>query len=149
MPEETIYFYHLNEPYGSFSNFSHHDVRIKGKKWRTSEHYFQAQKFAGTKREEEIRLAASPKEAAEMGNSREFPLREDWEDVKEEIMLEALRAKFSQHEELKNLLLSTRDNTLVEHTKNDRYWADGGDGSGKNRLGILLMQVREELRNLS
>lgn len=61
-------------------------------------------------------------------------------------MLEALRAKFSQHSELKELLLSTGDAKLVEHTRSDSYWADGGDGSEKNRLGQLLMQVRQELR---
>lgn len=62
-------------------------------------------------------------------------------------MLKGLRAKFSQHKELKELLLSTGDATLVEHTARGRIWGDGGDGSGENRLGRLLMQVREELRS--
>jgi predicted NAD-dependent protein-ADP-ribosyltransferase YbiA (DUF1768 family) len=44
-------------------------------------------------------------------------------------------------------LLATGDAILIEHTRNDDYWADGGDGSGKNKLGLLLMQVREELKN--
>ncbi len=61
-------------------------------------------------------------------------------------MLDALRAKFTQHEELRELLLGTGDAGLVEHTANDSYWGDGGDGSGKNRLGVLLMQVRCEVR---
>ena len=61
-------------------------------------------------------------------------------------MLAALRAKFTQHDELKAVLLGTGDAELVEHTANDRYWGDGGDGSGKNRLGALLMQVRAEIR---
>jgi len=43
-------------------------------------------------------------------------------------------------------LLSTGELTLVEHTINDRYWADGGDGHGRNRLGILLMELRALLR---
>jgi predicted NAD-dependent protein-ADP-ribosyltransferase YbiA (DUF1768 family) len=72
--------------------------------------------------------------------------RADWERVKDEIMLEALRAKFSQNPDLRSKLLATAPASLVEHTKNDRYWADGGDGTGRNRLGELLMQVREELR---
>ena len=76
-------------------------------------------------------------------------LRQDWEDVKDDIMLEALRAKFTQHNELKELLLSTGDAALVEHTFNDSYWGDGGDGSGRNMLGTLLCQVREELKELS
>lgn len=53
---------------------------------------------------------------------------------------------FSQHEDLRALLLSTGDAKLVEHTENDAYWGDGGDGSGKNMLGRILVQVREQLR---
>ena len=61
-------------------------------------------------------------------------------------MHKALLAKFTQHEWLCRRLLSTGDRTLVEHTKNDSYWGDGGDGTGKNRLGSLLMAVRKTLR---
>lgn len=60
-------------------------------------------------------------------------------------MLDALRAKFGQHPELRALLLATGSAELVEHTAIDTYWADGGDGSGKNMLGVLLMRVRDEL----
>jgi ribA/ribD-fused uncharacterized protein len=68
------------------------------------------------------------------------------EEVKDGVMKKALIAKFTQHPKLKRLLLSTGDKTLVEHTVNDSYWGDGGDGSGKNKLGLLLMEVREEIR---
>ena len=60
-------------------------------------------------------------------------------------MLAALRAKFSQHHQLRTLLLGTGCAQLIEHTRNDSYWGDGGDGSGQNMLGKLLMQVRGEL----
>jgi N-glycosidase YbiA len=141
-----ILFYRVNEPYGEFSNFSPHPVKLNGRTWPTSEHYFQAQKFAGTEHEEAVRLAKSPMIAARMGRSRERPLRLDWEIVKDDIMREALRAKFAQHPQLRSLLLSTGDAELIEHTRNDSYWADGGDGSGKNMLGKLLMELRAELR---
>src|SRR6266850_6593611 len=141
-----ILFYRLNEPYGEFSNFSPHPFELKGRRWPTSEHYFQAQKFAGTEHEEGIRLARSPMIAARMGRSRQRPLRHDWEAAKDDIMRQALLAKFTQHPQLRSLLLSTEDEELIEHTKNDNYWADGGDGSGKNRLGQLLMELREQLR---
>lgn len=62
-------------------------------------------------------------------------------------MYEAIHAKFSQHKELKKILLDTGDSSIIEHTKNDAYWGDGGDGSGRNQLGKTLMKVREELRN--
>jgi len=142
---KRILFYRVSEPYGEFSNFSPHPFELKGKIWPTSEHYFQAQKFAGTEHEDAVRLAKSPMVAARMGRSRARPLRADWETIKDDIMRESLRAKFAQHPVLTSLLLKTGDAELVEHTTSDRYWADGGDGTGKNRLGQLLMELREEL----
>ncbi|HEY8506448.1 MAG TPA: NADAR family protein [Gemmataceae bacterium] len=144
--ETVIEFYSASGPYGCFSNFSKHSVFLKGKRWPTTEHFFQAQKFAGTGHEEEVRRCKTAREAANLGRSRRLPLRRDWEKVKDRVMYEAVRAKFTQHAELREVLLGTRDAKLVEHTERDSYWGDGGDGSGKNRLGQILMQVREELR---
>jgi len=56
-------------------------------------------------------------------------------------------AKFEQHAGLRELLLSTGEAKLVEHTERDDYWGDGGDGSGRNGLGRLLMEVREGMRD--
>ncbi|WP_230658542.1 NADAR family protein [Psychrobacter sp. I-STPA10] len=142
---DKIEFYSETGDYGEFSNFARFAIQLKGKTWATVEHYFQAQKFAGTAYESQIQKATSPMKAAEMGRSRKIKMRRNWDNIKVNVMLEALRAKFSQHSELKELLLSTGDKILVEHTENDSYWGDGGDGSGKNRLGKLLMKVREEL----
>jgi ribA/ribD-fused uncharacterized protein len=142
----VINFYATTDEYGCFSNFSRHPIELGGKTWPTSEHYFQAQKFAGTEHEEDVRNAPTAMIAARLGRSRERPLRRDWDDVKDRIMLEAVRAKFIQHDDLRAILLGTGDARLVEHTANDSYWGDGGDGSGRNRLGEILMQVREELR---
>ena len=97
--------------------------------------------------QEKIRQIASPIDAALEGRNRQNPLRPDWEEIKDKVMLQALRMKFSQHPEIAKELLSTGDAIIIEHTQNDAYWADGGDGSGKNKLGLLLMQVREELKN--
>ena len=143
----VINFYSVGDEYGCFSNFSPHPIRLKGKNWPTSEHYFQAQKFDGTPDEEEVRQANSPMMAARMGRSRKRPLRKDWESVKDSIMHAAVRAKFTQHADLREILLATGDVVIVEHTENDAYWGDGGDGSGQNRLGQILMRVREELRH--
>lgn len=54
-------------------------------------------------------------------------------------------AKFTQNKKLKSLLLATGDVKIIEHTSNDRYWGDGGDGSGNNMLGIILMEVRDAI----
>lgn len=139
-------FYSIHQPYGELSNFSPHRIFLKGKTWPTNEHYFQAQKFAGSEYEEHIRLLPTPSKAARAGRDRHKPLRPDWEAVKEDVMLDALRAKFTQHPGLRSLLLGTGAAELVEHTANDAYWGDGGDGRGLNRLGVLLMRVRAELR---
>ena len=143
---DVIRFYGVGDAYGCLSNFSAHPIALKGKTWPTSEHYFQAQKFAGAPDEEEVRQAKSPMVAARMGRSRKRPLRKDWEAVKDRIMHEAVLAKFTQHADLREILMGTGDARIVEHTENDAYWGDGGDGSGKNMLGQILMRVREQLR---
>lgn len=144
-----ILFYRVGEPYGEFSNFAPYPIKLKGHTWPTTEHFFQGQKFAGTEYEQSVRKAKSPMTAAHLGRSRKLPLRRDWESVKDGVMREALRAKFTQHPELTTLLLSTGDSKLVEHTEKDRYWGDGGDGAGTNRLGQLLMDLRAQLRDES
>lgn len=143
----AIHFYHQDRPYGFLSNFSRHAITLQGKVWPTSEHYFQSQKFAGTVHEESVRCAPSPMAAASMGRDRSRPLRPDWEQVKDEVMRHALWAKFTQHADLQAQLLATGTAVLIEHTVNDRYWGDGGNGQGRNRLGQLLMETRERVRH--
>jgi ribA/ribD-fused uncharacterized protein len=141
----TVYFYSTREPFGEFSNFSRHGIEMDGKWWPTTEHYFQAQKFEDAAYRERIRNSDSAKQAAELGRSRAMPLRADWEAIKEEVMYRAVRAKFQTHAALKALLLSTGSEEIVENAPEDYYWGCGKDGSGKNRLGYILMRVREEL----
>lgn len=144
-PLTVVNFYSTNDEFGEFSNFARFPIFLDGKRWRTSEHYFQAQKFDDTAYQEEIRLAKTAMKAAQLGRDRSRKLRREWESVKVSVMRTAVLAKFSQHEDLKTLLLSTGTRKLVEHTERDNYWGDGGDGSGKNRLGLILMEVRTEL----
>jgi ribA/ribD-fused uncharacterized protein len=67
--------------------------------------------------------------------------------VKVDVMRKAVAAKFEQHPEIAALLLGTGESRVVEHTKNDTFWGDGGDGSGRNMLGRILMEVRARLRS--
>lgn len=142
----ALYFYKIEDEYGCFSNFAHYGFELDGKWWMTSEHYFQAQKFCGTEYEETIRLLDNPMKAAEMGRNHNLPLREDWEEVKDDVMRKAVYAKFSYNNELKNILVNTYPEYLVENTSNDYYWGCGTNGSGKNMLGIILMEIRDRLR---
>ena len=141
-----ISFYGTKDQYGCFSNFSAHGVTIDGEYWPTTEHYFQAQKFAGTQHEKLIQSAHSPVKAAQMGRQRSRPLREDWERVKDDVMRRAVFAKFSQHEEARAVLLGTGDAEIIENAPRDYYWGCGSKGTGQNRLGQILVEVREALR---
>lgn len=144
--EDGNIFYKVTDEYGCFSNFSPHGFYLEGQFWKTSEHYFQAQKYVGTKYEKQIRLALSPMEAAKLGRDRSKPLREDWEDIKDDVMRNAVLKKFSTHKDIQKVLLSTGESMIIEKTSNDYYWGCGKDGSGKNMLGTILMEVREQLR---
>jgi len=143
---DVVNFYSVGDEFGEFSNFAAFSFTLDGERWPTSEHYFQAQKFEDEAYRQKVRKANSPMLAARLGRDRKQKLRRDWESVKVGIMRAAVLAKFTQHEELQALLLSTGQAKLVEHTENDDYWGDGGDGSGKNMLGRILMQVRDSLR---
>ncbi len=147
MGRETIEFYSVTDEYGAFSNFALYEIQLRGKSWPTTEHFFQAMKFEDRKYQEGIRKANSPMLAARMGRDRKRKLRRDWERVKVGIMREAVEAKFRQHVELREMLLATEDARLVEHTDNDDFWGDGGDGSGRNELGRILMAVRDALKS--
>jgi N-glycosidase YbiA len=144
----TIYFYSTREQYGCFSNFSRHGFELDENYWMTSEHYFQAQKFveADPAWFEKIIEAKTPKDAAKMGRDRAHPLRSDWEQVKDEIMQRAVLRKFEIHADIRAILLATGDKLIVENAPGDYYWGCGKDGSGENKLGQILMEVREIFR---
>ncbi len=77
---------------------------------------------------------------------RKIKLRSDWEEIKDGVMKLALILKFSQHPKLGIKLLATEDAYLIEGNDwGDKYWGQV-DGEGKNRLGELLMEVREFLK---
>jgi ribA/ribD-fused uncharacterized protein len=142
----TIFFYTKTDAYGEFSNFSKHGIEVDGLWWPTVEHYFQAQKFEDKEYQEKIRTAHSPKQAAELGRSRKVAIREDWETVKEEIMFRAVLKKFKTHPKLSELLLFTGNQNIVENAPGDYYWGIGKNGTGLNKLGEILVSVREQLK---
>eukprot|EP00003_Mantamonas_plastica_P022828 TRINITY_DN3953_c1_g1_i1.p1 TRINITY_DN3953_c1_g1~~TRINITY_DN3953_c1_g1_i1.p1 ORF type:complete len:174 (-),score=61.21 TRINITY_DN3953_c1_g1_i1:29-514(-) len=143
---KVINFYRERDEFGEFSNFAKYPITIDDQEWPTTEHYFQAMKFPeSTEYQELMRTTKSCSDVKKMGQSRNHKLREDWEEVKDDIMFDCCLVKFTQYPQLKKLLKSTGEAKLVEHTRNDKYWGDGGDGSGKNMLGITLMKVRDAL----
>ena len=144
-PNDPIHFYHSDQPWGELSNFSRHSVFLKGRIWPTVEHFYQAQKFDNPLHQEAIRCCLTPMLAKNSAYAlTDLHCRTNWCDVREHVMLEGLRAKFDQHPDLHDRLIQSGNRYLVEYTHKDDYWGDPGDGSGQNRLGHLLMQVREE-----
>lgn len=111
----------------------------------TNEHFYQAAKSLIPSERAMIMLAEKPFQAKQLGSIA--TMRPDWDQVKRAVMLDGLRNKFWMDANLANLLLETGDEELVEINHwGDRYW--GVDGTGHNYLGILLMEVREEIRHL-
>lgn len=145
---KPIFFYTKNDDWFELSNFYPQGFEDDEGYWPTVEHFFQAQKFPGPENEEyrqRIRGCGSPQNAKTLGRTRDRSIRGDWDEVRDSIMLDALRKKFSQPR-LRDILLSTGSTELVENSPYDDYWGIGRSGTGKNRLGHLLEQVREELR---
>lgn len=142
----VIEFYSSKAEYGFMSNFARYEVEMNGKVYKTSEHYYQSQKYAGTPWETKVSQAEGPMAAAILGRDKTGPLREDWESVKDDVMREVVEAKFRQYPEITKQLLETGDAELVEKTTDDMYWGCGDSGTGKNMLGIILMEIRTKFQ---
>jgi len=146
-----IKFYRANErPYGAFSNLYRIPVELDGEVYPTAEHAYQA----GKPRKPEVRKwlmsAPSPALLAMAAHGLYYwDVMPGWSTTKFDRMRRVLRAKFAQHEDLKALLLDTGNARLVEAATVDsevnRLWGEV-NGLGKNMLGMLLMELREQLR---
>lgn len=169
----SILFYDKEKPYYEFSNFYECKIEFDGIIFPTSEHLYQAAKFySNTEAEKEyikiISQTNTPNKAKILASQQigggykwrtdlnsvitEYinlgvKLREDWDDIKVDVMRSIVYIKFSQNNKLKELLLSTGDKEIREHTHRDKFWGDGADGSGLNWLGRILMETREQLQN--
>lgn len=125
--------------YRFLSNFYICPVTYNGITYPNSEAAFQAQKCL--ERANEF-LDITPGQAKRLG--KRVPLRAGWDDIRDDIMYEVVKAKFEQNPDLLRLLIQTGTAELIEgNTWNDTYWGVC-DGIGKNRLGKTLMKVRAE-----
>lgn len=128
--------------YFFLSNYYSCKVTYNGVTYQNTEAAFQAQKSTD-KNVQRSFSSLTPNEAKRRG--RNVNLRKDWEDVKTQLMYEVCKAKFTQNTTLKEKLLSTENQELVEgNTWGDTIWGMV-DGEGENRLGKILMQIRSEL----
>lgn len=131
--------------YRPLSNFHEADVEVDGYTYRWSEAAYMAEKTFSLDEKRALRCCFTAAGAKTLGQT--VTLRSDWEEVKFEKMLKVLRCKFSQDEFCRDLLLSTGDK-YIEETNwwGDDYWGKSTT-NGKNNLGKILMQIRDELRH--
>lgn len=141
--EDKIFFY--DREYYMFSNFSSFMVEYQEILWTTSEHAYQAAKFTNPAIIESIRLARSSRDAFLLGRANTEHIREDWNEVKIQVMEEIVRAKLAQHPVIKQKLSETGDREIIEDSPVDSFWGWGSDQKGENNLGKIWMKVREEL----
>jgi hypothetical protein len=150
-PRTEVRFYRSNEkPYGVFSNLYRRPISFEGRDYPTAEHAYQAGKAAKEAVREWILSAPTPALAAMAAHGLyTWDIVADWSRIKVDRMRRVLRAKFTQHEDLRALLLATGDARLVEAGRTDnavnREWGEV-NGKGMNRLGVLLMELRAELQ---
>lgn len=130
-------------------NFSSFQVEWRGRLWPTSEHAYQAAHFFDTAPElaQTIYVVRSAHEAYKIAKANADKAPEDWEDLKEEIMLDICRHKLRQHEYIRKKLLETGEARIVEDSPKDSFWGWGPDRRGRNALGKVWMRLRDELRS--
>jgi len=134
----------FNGQYSFLSNFYPCYIEYREEFWPTTEHAFQAAKAVRPADAARIRHAGTPGIAKRMGRS--VLLRPDWERIKDQIMLEVCMAKFTKSD-MAPRLLETHPAILVEgNSWGDRYWGVDRQGQGQNKLGLILMAIREELK---
>lgn len=141
----AVNFYAPEGENGWLASFSPHKIVMCGRAWNTVEHYYQAMKFSPGKLRDRIANAGTPMEAKRIAKSNTHHRRPDWSRVSSLVMYNALRAKFRQHQELGQKLLSTTPSPIREVAPSDWKWGTGADGNGENRMGSLLMAIRAEI----
>ncbi len=145
-----IRFYRASEkPYGAFSNLYRREIDFEGRIYSTSEHAYQAGKARKPAVVEWLMSAPSPSLLAMAAHGLYYwDITPGWSTNKFDRMRRVLRAKFTQHEDLRQLLLSTGDAKLIETATTDtavnRLWGEV-NGVGQNMLGVMLMELRGEL----
>jgi ribA/ribD-fused uncharacterized protein len=150
--DREIRFYRSNEkPYGIFSNLFRRRILFEDKEFATAEHAYQAGKPKRAEVQEWLLNAPTPSLVAMAAHGLyTWEIVPNWSEIKFDRMRMVLRAKFSQHEDLREILLSTGDARIVEVGRVDspvnRTWGEV-NGKGQNMLGVLLMELREELKS--
>lgn len=142
----AIHFFSKSQTHREFSNFAPFPVAIEGRRWPSVEHFYQAQKFTDAALQNAVRKLPNGSAARDYAHKNRARVRPDWDAMKDAVMLRAVRCKFEQHAALRDMLLATGEEELIEAAPTDLYWGVGRDGTGQNKLGRIMERVRAELR---
>jgi ribA/ribD-fused uncharacterized protein len=148
-----IRFYRSNEkPFGCFSNLYRRKVWFHDREYETSEHAYQAGKARDPMVAWWILAAPKPHLVASAAHGLlSFDIMPGWSKNRRARMREVVECKFRQHPDLAEILLSTGDARIVESSKTNnevnRRWGEVEGVGGANWLGLILMEVRETLKN--
>ena len=136
----------FRDEYFFLSNFYPVEIKLDGIVYPNAEAAFQAQKTLDVEERRKFSMLKNPVQAKRLG--RKVKLRDDWEEVKLDIMTEVVSQKFLQHPHLIEMLLQTGDEELVEGNKwGDRFWGVC-KGKGENHLGKILMKIRDAYKSI-
>ena len=136
----------FRDKYFFLSNFYPVEIKLDGIVYPNAETAFQAQKTLDVEERRKFSMLKNPVQAKRLG--RKVKLRDDWEEVKLDIMTEVVSQKFLQHPHLIEMLLQTGDEELIEGNKwGDRFWGVC-KGKGENHLGKILMKIRDAYKSI-
>ena len=141
----TIPYYETS--FFALHNFSANAIEIDGTTYPTAEHAFHALKFDDPRIREKIVNSSSPVTAFHLGKKYKPQRRADWDDIKVGVLEDIIRRKAQQNPDVKEALLLSGDEQIVELNENDGFWGSGADGKGMNHTGKILMKIRDELRS--
>lgn len=119
-------------------------ITVGGIEYPSVEHAYQASKFRDRDIKKDISVADTVREARQIGKSFSDDLREDWDDVKYDIMENLVRKKF-QDDVLAERLAKTGNMDIIMEGY-DEYWGTGRYGAGRNKLGDIFKTVRTEVQ---
>jgi len=135
-------------------NFQVLPFLFAGAEWHSCEQAYQAHKFVSTTSRGRIQKivpkngetdSAHGMRAWSQGQSL-CDVRPDWNAVKVEVMLRVNRAKYAQHEQLQEQLLSTGASPIVGGPSTSWRLRDGSEVNWSHWNGLIQMRIRAELR---
>lgn len=131
---------------GYLANYSNHGFTKNGIFYKTVEHYYQSEKFDNPEIKKRIIDAPTPKEASNIGRDRSNIRKENFKEIKNQVMFDGILEKFRQNRDIVYKLIETRNKKIAEATIDEYYWGIGKDKSGKNVIGDTLVKVRERIK---